>query len=73
MSRKSPELAERHIERYNQLASQVEQLEDRLYRARQAKETARAACFNALPEGYGIVMGERFQLSCWLDKRSDES
>ena len=59
---RSPEAAEAAIARYNRKAAEVERLEDRLYEARWQRSRLHDLAFQALPDGYAIHMGDRFEL-----------
>ena len=65
MKRSASEAA-KAVERYNANQEKVERAEARLRKLYAERDRLRKVCFARLPlEDYGIVMGERFELSCW--------
>lgn len=63
MASKSLERARFLVARYNRQTAQLDALESRLARLRERREDTRSAAFKALPDGFGIIMGDPFEVS----------
>lgn len=59
-AKRSVERAQKAIDRWNREREQIEKLRERLYRLEQKNRESYGAMFDALPEGFGVILPDSY-------------